>query len=239
MKQQRKAVEQKTHKQGYRKQTAQTVKTVKTAPVEPISQATQRDPVTQPTKPVEIRWHGRGGQGAKTACLLLADAAFSSGKYVQGFPEYGPERMGAPITAYNRISNERCTVHSNIYEPDYVVVVDETLLEAVDVTHGLRENGAVIINTAKSPEEVRPLLGDFHGKVCTIDARRISEQTLGKNFPNTPMLAAAVKVSGVVEEKQFVSDMKASFQHKFAHKPQVIDGNMAALTRSMNEVKVG
>ena len=85
-------------------------------------------------KPIEIRWHGRGGQGAKTACLLLADAAFSSGKYVQGFPEYGPERMGAPITAYNRISDERCTVHSNIYNPDYVVVVYETLLESVDVT---------------------------------------------------------------------------------------------------------
>lgn len=90
---------------------------------------------------VEIRWHGRGGQGAKTACLLLADAAFASGKYVQGFPEYGPERMGAPITAYNRISDERCTIHSNIYNPDYVVVVDETLLQSVDVTHGLNPGG--------------------------------------------------------------------------------------------------
>ena len=86
---------------------------------------------------VEIRWHGRGGQGAKTACLLLADAAFSSGKYVQGFPEYGPERMGAPITAYNRISDTRCTVHSNIYDPDYVVVVDESLIETVDVLKGV------------------------------------------------------------------------------------------------------
>ena len=90
---------------------------------------------------VEIRWHGRGGQGAKTASLLLADAAFNTGKYVQGFPEYGPERMGAPITAYNRISSERSTVHSNIYEPDYVVVVDETLLSAVDVTAGLKKWG--------------------------------------------------------------------------------------------------
>ncbi|MCB6366146.1 2-oxoacid:acceptor oxidoreductase family protein [Intestinibacillus massiliensis] len=190
-------------------------------------------------KPVEIRWHGRGGQGAKTACLLLADAAFSSGKYVQGFPEYGPERMGAPITAYNRISDERCPVHSNIYEPDYVVVVDETLLGAVDVTKGLSQDGAIIVNTSKTPEEVRPLLGGYNGKVCTIDARRISEETLGKNFPNTPMLAAAVKVSGVVEAEKFVSDMEASFQHKFAHKPQVITGNMAALTKSMKEVQVG
>ncbi|MBS5702773.1 MAG: 2-oxoacid:acceptor oxidoreductase family protein [Butyricicoccus pullicaecorum] len=190
-------------------------------------------------KPIEIRWHGRGGQGAKTACLLLADAAFSSGKYVQGFPEYGPERMGAPITAYNRISDERCTVHSNIYNPDFVVVVDETLLESVDVTAGLAKEGAIIINTEKSPGEVRPLLGGYAGKVCTIDARRISEETLGRNFPNTPMLAAAVKVSGVVEPERFVSDMKASFQHKFATKPQVIEGNMNALTKSMQEVQIG
>lgn len=190
-------------------------------------------------KPIEIRWHGRGGQGAKTACLLLADAAFSSGKYVQGFPEYGPERMGAPITAYNRISDERCTVHSNIYNPDFVVVVDETLLESVDVTAGLAKEGAIIINTQKSPGEVRPLLGGYAGKVCTIDARRISEETLGRNFPNTPMLAAAVKVSGVVEPERFVRDMKASFQHKFATKPQVIEGNMNALTKSMQEVQVG
>ena len=100
---------------------------------------------------IEFRWHGRGGQGAKTACLLLADAAFCSGKYVQGFPEYGPERMGAPITAYNRISDVRCSVHCNIENPDYVVVVDETLLDSVDVTHGLSPEGAVIVNTAHSP----------------------------------------------------------------------------------------
>ena len=188
---------------------------------------------------VEIRWHGRGGQGAKTACLLLADAAFSSGKYVQGFPEYGPERMGAPITAYNRISDERCTVHSNIYDPDYVVVVDESLIETVDVTKGLNPEGAIIINTPKSPAEVRKELGDYPGRVCTLDARRISEEILGKNFPNTPMLAAAVKVSGFVDADQFVSNMEASFKHKFATKPQVIAGNMTVLTKSMQEVQVG
>lgn len=188
---------------------------------------------------VEIRWHGRGGQGAKTACLLLADAAFSSGKYVQGFPEYGPERMGAPITAYNRISDTRCTVHSNIYDPDFVVVVDESLIETVDVTKGLNPEGAIIINTAKSPAEIRPMLGDYAGRVCTIDARRISEEILGNNFPNTPMLAATVKVSGVVDADQFVTNMEASFQHKFATKPQVVAGNMTVLTKSMQEVQVG
>ena len=123
---------------------------------------------------VEIRWHGRGGQGAKTASLLLADAAFNTGKYIQGFPEYGPERMGAPITAYNRISDEKLTIHSNIYDPDYVVVVDDTLLVSVDVTSGLKENGAIIINTTKTPEQVKPLLKGYKGKVCTIDARTIS-----------------------------------------------------------------
>ena len=188
-------------------------------------------------KMVEIRWHGRGGQGAKTACLLLADVAFSSGKHVQGFPEYGPERMGAPITAYNRISDGRCTIHSNIYEPDYVVVVDETLLTAVDVTSGLKPEGAVIINSDKSPEELKPLLAGYTGKVATIDAGKISEEFLGKNIPNTPMLAAVVKVSGVIGEEQFLADMEQSFRHKFADKPQVVDGNLKALKKSMEEVR--
>lgn len=188
---------------------------------------------------VEIRWHGRGGQGAKTAALLLADAAFNTGKYVQGFPEYGPERMGAPITAYNRISSERSTVHSNIYFPDYVVVVDETLLSSVDVTAGLKEEGAIVINSGKAPAALRPLLKGYTGKVCTIDAGRISEEELGKNFPNTPMLAAIVKISGVVDADEFIQDMEASFHHKFASKPQVIEGNMRALKRSMQEVQVG
>lgn len=184
----------------------------------------------------EIRWHGRGGQGAKTACLLLADAAFASGKYVQGFPEYGPERMGAPITAYNRISDEPCTIHSNIYTPDYVVVVDESLLSSVDVTAGLNPEGAIVINSARSAETLRPLLRGYPGRVYTVDARRISEECLGGYFPNTPMLAAIVAVSQVLEPDRFVADMEASFRHKFATKPQVIEGNMNCLTQSMKEV---
>lgn len=186
---------------------------------------------------IEIRWHGRGGQGAKTASLLLADAAFNTGKYIQGFPEYGPERMGAPITAYNRISDEPITIHSNIYEPDFVVVVDDTLLEAVDVTAGLKPEGAIVINSTKTPDEVRCLLKGYQGKVCTIDARKISEETLGKYFPNTPMLAAIVKVSGIMDDEAFLNDMVESFKHKFAKKPEVIDGNMEALRRSLSEVK--
>jgi len=186
---------------------------------------------------VEIRWHGRGGQGAKTASLLLADAAFNTGKYVQGFPEYGPERMGAPITAFNRISDERCSVHSNIYDPDYVVVVDPTLLTAVGVTMGLKEDGAIIINSTKDPEELRPLLEGYKGKVCTVDADTISQEELGRTFPNIPMLGAVVKVSGVIPEAELIADMEQSLRETFANKPQVVEGNLKALKRAMGEVK--
>ena len=150
---------------------------------------------------LEIRWHGRGGQGAKTAALLLAEVAFKTGKNAQGFPEYGPERMGAPITAYDRISDQPIRVHSNIYDPQYVVVVDETLIEIVDVTKGLREDGAILINTARPKEEIIPHLKGYKGKVYTVDARKIAMETLGKNFPNTPMLAAIVKVTGVIDDE--------------------------------------
>jgi pyruvate ferredoxin oxidoreductase gamma subunit len=186
---------------------------------------------------IEIRWHGRGGQGAKTAALLLADVAFKTGANVQGFPEYGPERMGAPITAYNRISKDVIRVHSNIYTPDLVVVVDETLLESVDVTAGLKEDGALIVNTPLSVEEIRPHLKGYKGNVYTVDGRKISVEALGKYFPNSPMLAAAVAVSGVMDWDQFMSEMRASYQHKFAKKPEVIDGNMKALSMTYEALK--
>lgn len=186
---------------------------------------------------VEFRWHGRGGQGAKTACLFLAEAAFNSGKDVQGFPEYGPERMGAPITAYNRIADTHCKVHSNIYYPDYVVVVDETLLNSVNVTKGLSKDGALIINTPRTAEEIRSeLIEDYEGPIYTVDAKRISEEALGKYFPNTPMLAAAVKVSGVIEHDDFIKDMEESFKHKFPGKPEIVQGNMRALKATLAEV---
>ena len=152
-------------------------------------------------------------------------------------PEYGPERMGAPITAYDRISDSEIRVHSNIYDPEFVVVVDETLLEIVDVTAGLKEDGAILINTAKSKEEILPLLKGYKGKVYTVDARKISMETLGKNFPNTPMLAAIVKVTGVIDDETFLNEMEGSFKHKFARKPEVIEGNMQALKVALREVK--
>ena len=186
---------------------------------------------------IEIRWHGRGGQGAKTASLLLAYAAFNTGKYIQGFPEYGPERMGAPMTAYNRISTTPIRVHSNVYEPDYVVVVDDTLLSAVDVTSGLKEDGAILINTTKTIDEIKPLLKGYNGSVYTIDARKISVDALGRYFPNTPMLAAIVKVTGIMTDEEFLNDMQSSFKHKFAKKPEVIPGNMQAVEVALKEVK--
>lgn len=186
---------------------------------------------------IEIRWHGRGGQGAKTAALLLADVAFKTGKHVQGFPEYGPERMGAPITAYNRISSDVIRVHSNIYDPDFVAVVDETLLHTVDVTAGLKKEGAIIVNTAKSKEEIMPQLNGYEGRVVTIDARTISEEALGKYFPNSPMLAAVVATTGVMPKEIFLHEMRASYQHKFAKKPEVIDGNMKALEMAFAAVE--
>ena len=186
---------------------------------------------------IEIRWHGRGGQGAKTAALLLADVAFKTGKHVQGFPEYGPERMGAPITAYNRISSDVIRVHSNIYDPDFDAVVDETLLHTVDVTAGLKKEGAIIVNTAKSKEEIMPQLNGYEGRVVTIDARTISEEALGKYFPNSPMLAAVVATTGVMPKETFLHEMRASYKHKFAKKPEVIGGNMKALEMAFAAVE--
>ena len=184
----------------------------------------------------EIRWHGRGGQGAKTAALLLADVAFNIGMHVQGFPEYGPERMGAPITAYDRISTREIRVHSNLYDPTFLAVVDDTLLHSVDVTKGLKEDGAILINSQRKKEQLLPLLNGYKGKVYVIDAHHVCMETLGKYFPNTPMLAAMVKISGVMEKEIFLKEMEGSLQHKFARKPEVLSGNLAALRMAFEEV---
>ena len=186
---------------------------------------------------IEIRWHGRGGQGAKTASLLLADAAFYTGKYIQGFPEYGPERMGAPITAYNRISNNSISIHSNIYYPDYVVVVDDSLLDSVDVTAGLKEDGAIIVNTTLDADALKSKLNKYNGAIYKLDARKISMEALGRYFPNTPMLAGIVKISKIMDDEEFLNNMTGSFKHKFAKKPEVIEGNMKALKIALNEIE--
>ena len=188
---------------------------------------------------VEIRWHGRGGQGAKTASLLLADAAFNTGKYIQGFPEYGPERMGAPMTAYNRIDDKEIRIHSNIYEPDFVVVVDDSLLTAVDVTKGLSKKGAILINSSKTIEDISKDLNGYKGNIYTLDATKIAKEELKSNFPNTALLAGIIKISNIMSEESLIKDMEDSFKHKFARKPEVISPNIQCLKRGFNELKGG
>jgi pyruvate ferredoxin oxidoreductase gamma subunit len=187
---------------------------------------------------IEIRWHGRGGQGAKTAALLLADVGFSAGLYVQGFPEYGPERMGAPITAYNRLSKDEIRVHSNIYEPGMVVVVDETLTETVRVTDGLRPGGKLLVNSNRDPIDV---LADFeslrgHGEIYVIDAADIATRAIGRPIPNSPLRAAAIKLSGIMDKDEAIAAMREAFTEKFHTKPDVIEGNMTAVTEAWSGV---
>lgn len=188
---------------------------------------------------IEIRWHSRGGQGAKTASLLLADVAFNTGKFIQGFPEYGPERMGAPITAYNRISDTPIRIHSNIYEPDFVVVVDDSLIGTVNVTEGLKKDGSVIINTNMDEETVRKKLNGYEGNLYIIDATRISVECLKAIYPNTAMLAAVIKVTSLMSKEELLKNMEEAFNHKFSKKPEVIQPNMEALRRGFDEIKGG
>ena len=188
---------------------------------------------------IEIRWHGRGGQGAKTAALLLADAALASGKYIQAFPEYGPERMGAPVASFNRISSNPILLHSGVTDPDIVIVLDPTLMDSVDVTEGMPSDGTLLVNIDKSPAEVKNLFGIAPGiKVCTVDASGISTDTIGRDIPNTPMLGALVKATGILDFKEMIEDTKKKLEKKFRTKPEVIEGNLKAIERAYNEVKV-
>ena len=185
----------------------------------------------------EIRWHGRGGQGAKTAALLFGDAAVSTGKYIQAFPEYGPERMGAPVASFNRICSKPIRVHSGITNPDVVVVLDVSLIEQVNILEGLDpEKGILIVNTSESPEEIKKKL-NFNGKVYTVDATKISIETIGRDIPNTPMMGALVKVTGLIDISELLQDTKKKLEVKFRHKPEVIEGNLKAIERAYNEVK--
>ena len=186
----------------------------------------------------EIRWHGRGGQGAKTAALLFADAALAQGLYIQAFPEYGPERMGAPVTAFNRLSSKPILLHSGVINPAIVIVLDPTLVESVDVTEGMPDDGVLLINTEKSPADVKKLfntIGAF--KVFTVDASTISKETIGREIPNTPMLGALIKATGILDFKAMIEDMRKKLEKKFKSKPEVIEGNLKAIERAYGEVK--
>ncbi|MEA5000406.1 MAG: 2-oxoacid:acceptor oxidoreductase family protein [Endomicrobiaceae bacterium] len=188
-------------------------------------------------KMIEVRWHGRGGQGAKTAALLFAQAVLTTGKYIQAFPEYGPERMGAPVQSFNRVSDSPITIHCSITEPQFVVILDPTLLDAVDVTEGVGTQGKVIVNTSFSAEEMAKKLGIAKEQVYVVNASKIAEETIGKNIPNTPMLGALVKVIGNLDINGVLNDTKAKLEVKFRSKPEVIEGNIASIKRAYDEVK--
>jgi len=188
-------------------------------------------------KIIEIRWHGRGGQGAKTAALLFGDAALSLGKYIQAFPEYGPERMGAPVQSFNRLSDDPITVHCGITDPRIVVVLDPTLMATVNVAQGLPEDGSLIVNTSKSPKEIRQEIGLKGARVFTVDASAISREKIGRNIPNTPMLGALVKVSGILDFNEMLKNTEEKLKKKFAHKPEIVKGNLEAIKAAHESVK--
>jgi len=183
----------------------------------------------------EVRWHARGGQGAKTAAALVAEVALAEGKYSQGFPEYGPERMGAPIRGYTRIADRPIRIHSAVYYPDAVVVLDETLLETVDVAENLSDDGVVIVNTKKSPDEIKAQLSHQGAGVYLLDASGIALAEIGRDIPNTPMIGALVKASGRVKLETVLKDTEHKLGKKFPEK--VVQGNLAAVKRGFEEVK--
>ncbi len=188
-------------------------------------------------KITEIRWHGRGGQGAKTAALLFADAALSEGKYIQAFPEYGPERMGAPVQSFNRLSDKQITLHCGITNPQYVAVLDPTLIRSVNVLAGVPDDGMIVINSSKTPEEMKKELNIKKIKVFTVDASKISKETIGREIPNTPMIGAIVAATKLLDIDRLLKDMEQKLKKKFASKPEIIQGNLNAVRRAYEEVR--
>jgi len=186
----------------------------------------------------EIRWHGRGGQGTVTAAKVLADACLSGGRHVQAFPEYGPERAGAPLRAYNRVSSHELRMHCPVLEPDIVAIADATLLDSINVAEGTKENSIFLVNTSKDPKEVREKLKAPAGqKVYSVDATRISIECFGRAMPNATMLGAVCKITGLITIEHLLEDVKKSFGKKFSQK--IIDGNLEATRRGYEEVKEG
>ncbi len=182
----------------------------------------------------EIRWHGRGGQGVKTAAEVLAEAAIRDGKYVQSFPEYGPERMGAPVLAFNRLSNERIDLHSNVYTPNHVVVLDPTLMESMDVSEGLDEKGLLLVNTELDSEEIRKKTG-FQGDIRTVNATKIAREEIGRPIANTTTLGAFVAATELTGLDRIKDAVREHLGSKLGEK--VIEANMKALERAYKEAK--
>ncbi len=189
-------------------------------------------------KTVEIRWHGRGGQGTVTAAKVLADTCLSGGRHVQAFPEYGPERAGAPLRAYNRISSREIRMHCPVLHPQVVSVADATLLDGVNVTEGALDDTIFIVNTSKDPKEIRERLkAKPTQKVFTVDASKIAMECIGRELPNASMLGAISKTTNLVTIEELLEDVKKSFGKKFSQK--IIDGNLDATKRGYEEVSEG
>lgn len=185
---------------------------------------------------VEIRWHGRGGQGAVTAAKLVAETALEQGKYFQAMPEYGAERMGAPIVAFTRISEEPVTIHSGVTDPDIVMVLDDTLLRNVPVVQGLKPGGSVIVNSTTAPEKIRETLGVEGGTVATVDATGIAIETIKRAIPNTPMLGALIRATGIMDIQLVLDHVEKSMAKKFSE--EIVAGNIAAVRRAYEEAKL-
>jgi pyruvate ferredoxin oxidoreductase gamma subunit len=183
----------------------------------------------------EIRWHGRGGQGAVTAAKMVAEVALGQHKHFQAFPEYGPERSGAPIVAFTRISDEPIQIFSGVEHPQIVAVLDPTLLSIVDVTKGAPNDAVVLINSDLSPAKLREKFKIQGHRLYTVAATKIAVETIGRSIPNTPMVGALVRVSGLFPLESVVEFLRAEFGKKFP--PKVVDGNVAALTRAYEEVQ--
>ncbi|MBN2422070.1 2-oxoacid:acceptor oxidoreductase family protein [Candidatus Woesearchaeota archaeon] len=183
---------------------------------------------------IEIRIHGRGGQGAKTAANFLAMAALEQGKFVQSFPEYGPERAGAPMKAYTRISEEIINTYAPVVNPDFVLVIDPTFIGTIDVADGLKEKGILIVNTKETPDEVKKKTG-FDGEVHCVDASGISIAATGINKPNVPMLGALIKVTNIVSVESIEHLIKKKFLEKLGE--QKTQATIDAIQRAHDEVK--
>lgn len=182
-------------------------------------------------KILEVRWHGRGGQGAWTASELLARAAIYEGKYIQSFPEFGPERMGAPVAAFTRISDEPIQIHCAVYNPDVVAVLDPTLLKTVPVTKGLSEEGTIIINSKEDPADMRKTLKTDKGKILTVPATEIAMKLLGRPITNTAMLSGVARVTEIVKLESIEKVVKERFRQAIAEK------NVAVIKEAYEEVK--
>lgn len=184
---------------------------------------------------IEIRWHGRAGQGAVTVSKMLAESAMGEGYHVQAFPEYGAERMGAPVQAFTRISKESIIIHSHVENPQIVLVLDPSLIGSIDILEGLDIKGTIVINSTQAPAEIRKTLNVGERKVFTVDANTISLEELGRVIPNTPLLGAFSKASGLVSLKNMEEAVKKQLSKKFP--TSVIKANIKALRRGYEEVK--